>query len=271
LSTAVPLQPPANSSTPSAAIASDELALWRALREHGDANARARLLEMHLPYARVVAATYYARRTHDEVEFADYLQLARLGLVESLDRFDPDQGAQFRTFAARRMHGAILNGLERSTEKSQQIAVRKRVQQERLQAAKAAARERTQAQGASGPDELFQYLAEVGVGLALGVLLEGTGMVDGEAFGAEPEPSVEDAYLQRSELQQLQQRVQAAVSRLSTQEQVVIRRHYLQDHPVEQIATHLGLSKGRISQIHKAALHKMREALAQRPTLDVRL
>lgn len=264
----------AASPTPSTpgAIGHEEMALWRALREQGDTKARDRLMELHLPYARVVAATYYARRTHDEVEFADYLQLARVGLVESVDRFDPDQGAQFRTFAARRMHGAILNGLERSTEKSQQIAVRKRVQQERLQAAKSVARDRAKAKGANAPDELFEYLADVGVGLALGVLLEGSGMIDGEAFGvASPVASPEAVYVQQTELQRLQGLVREAVDQLSAQEQVVVRRHYLQEHPFEQVATHLGLSKGRISQIHKAALQKLRDALAQRPSFDVRL
>jgi RNA polymerase sigma factor FliA len=252
-------------------IGIDELAWWRALRDQGDVTARERLLELHLPYARVVAATYYARRTHDEVEFSDYLQLARLGLVESLGRFDPDQGAQFRTFAARRMHGAILNGLERATEKTQQIAARKRVQQERLKTAKAMARERVEAAKSPHADALLAYVSEVGIGLAIGILLEGSGMIDGDAFGLQPVPSAEDVYAQHADHQRTNRQLLAAVSRLSVQEQVVVRRHYLQDHPFEQIATHLGLSKGRISQIHKAALQKLRESLNKPPGLDVLL
>src|SRR5262245_21524787 len=89
-----------------------ELALWRRLRGSRDADARDGLLALHMPYARIVAATYYSRRYNDEVEFGDYLQYASIGLLEALERFDPERGAQFRTFAARRMHGAILNGLE---------------------------------------------------------------------------------------------------------------------------------------------------------------
>jgi hypothetical protein len=62
-------------------------------------------------------------RMHDEIELGDYLQYARIGLLEALDRFDPAVGVMFRTFAARRMHVAILDGIERLTEKQQQIAV----------------------------------------------------------------------------------------------------------------------------------------------------
>ena len=88
-----------------------ERALWQRWRGDRDEQARQRLLDLHLPYARVVAASYYAKRFHDEIEFGDYLQLASLGLVEALGRFDPGFGVQFRTFAARRMHGAILDSL----------------------------------------------------------------------------------------------------------------------------------------------------------------
>src|SRR5207247_5117094 len=97
----------------------EEAALWRQLRATSDAQAREKLLALHLPYARTLAATFYARRFHDEIEFGDYLQFASVGLLEALDRYDPGRGVQFRTFAARRMQGAILNGLEKLTEKQQ--------------------------------------------------------------------------------------------------------------------------------------------------------
>ncbi len=78
-----------------------EAGLWELWRQHADDGARQRLLDLHLPYARIVAASYYAKRFHDEIEFGDYLQLASLGLIEALSRFDPGVGVQFRTFAAR--------------------------------------------------------------------------------------------------------------------------------------------------------------------------
>ena len=106
--------------------------LWRRYKADGDAAARAALLACHLPYARVVAAMTYARRYNDEVEFGDYLQFASIGLLEAFERYDPSRGVQFRTFASRRMHGAILNGIEGLTEKLQQIAARQRIRRERL-------------------------------------------------------------------------------------------------------------------------------------------
>jgi RNA polymerase sigma factor for flagellar operon FliA len=194
-----------------------------------------------------------------------------MGLVECVDRFDPAHGVQFRTFAARRMHGAILNGLERCTEKNQQIAVRKRLQQERLEAAKASAAE-NKSGAADKQDEVFRYLAEVGLGLALGVLLEGTGMIDDESFGnACTAASPEVSYFRKSEIQRLQQLVRDLVKRLTQQEQTVIRYHYLQETPFDEIAEHMKLSKGRISQIHRSALARMKDVLSQSGSCDLSL
>lgn len=220
--------------------------------------ARNALLTLHLPYARTVAATYYSRRMHNEIAFDDYLQYARLGMIEALDRFDPTRGAQFRTYAARRMHGAILDGLERFTEKQQQIAVRQRLRKERLGAIKDSGSDSPAAARARG-DDLFRYLADVGIGLAICCLLEDTGMVDaGEALDR---PASERHY-EPIELAQLRRRLNELVDRLAPQQRTVIRYHYLQEHSFEEIAGMMRVTRGRISQIHRQALGALRTGLS---------
>lgn len=236
---------------PAAASPADEMVLWQRLRAAGDEDARRQLLTLHLPYARVVAATYYARRYHDEIEFGDYLQYASVGLLEALDRFDPARGAQFRTFAARRMHGAILNGIERLTEKQQQIAARQRLKADRTESVRMLA----EAAGSSAPrtpEQLFRYVAEAGIGLALAWLLDGTGMMD------DPQRAEDLPFYRSTELRQLRQRLLQLVEQLPEQERVVVRSHYLQEMRFDEIAQMLHLTKGRISQIHKQALLRLR-------------
>ncbi len=249
-----------------------ESELWRRLRESNDLQARDQLIELHLDYARVVAASYYGRRMHNDIEFAEYHQLAALGLIESIDRYDPVRGAQFRTFAARRMHGAILNGLERLTEKQQQIAVRTRLRKERLNSIK------EQAMQAKGDpvveagkfdkhhaEELFRYLAEVGIGIALSKLLEDSGMLADPA-----RDSIQvDGHYQAVELKQLRRRVRELIGQLSHQEQTVIASHYLHEHAFADIAAHLGVTCGRVSQIHRRALQTMRGLLKAGRRCDV--
>ena len=233
--------------------ADEETALWRRLREKADEGARAALLRMHLPYARVVAAHFYGRRFNDDIEFGDFLQYASIGMIEAMDRFDPLRGVQFRTFAARRMQGAILNGLERLTEKHQQIAARQRLRNERMQDVK------SMAGGDVGapqePEQLLRFVSEVGIGLALCWMLEGTGMVEMEG-SAQEQP-----FYRSVALRQLRARLLHAVENLPVQQKAVIRGHYLQGIPFDHIADTLHLTKGRISQIHTQALLHLRAAV----------
>lgn len=237
-------------------VASDsvqEAALWQRWRGHADADARQRLLELHIGYARVVAASFFSRRYDHDIEFADLLQLASMGLLEAMDRYDPARGVQFRTFAARRMHGAILTGLEHMSEKQQQIAARKRMRSARVDDVKQLAGDGADA--VRQPRELMRYVSEVGIGLALCWMLDDTAMVDN------PGASVTIPFYRSAAIEQLQRQLAHAVEALPAAERLVLQSHYVNDLPFESIATAMQLTRGRISQIHKQALLRLRTVL----------
>lgn len=245
------------STGPSDGSSDDEAEHWLALRTSADAGARARLIELHMPLARIIAAKLYAGRYHDEIEFDDYHQMATIGLIEAVDRFDPAQGARFRTFASMRVRGAVLNGLDRMSERQQQISTRQRLRAER--AASLAPED-----APDGSAQLLHMLAEAGIGLALGMLLEGSSLLAEEnAVSSAPAPYA------AVELNQLRKRVGALVDLLPERERRIIHSHYLQHIPFEQIASTLGVTRGRVAQLHKQALNRMREAAKQVPPCDV--
>ncbi|HEX5682661.1 MAG TPA: sigma-70 family RNA polymerase sigma factor [Ideonella sp.] len=248
--------------------APDEQRLWRQWREAQDASSREALLAMHLPYARIVAALLFSQRARGDVDFDDYLQLARIGLLESFDRYDPEGGAQFRTFASRRMRGAVLDGVARLTERQQQMSVRCRVISERISSVAKAVELPLESIPTNSPSgnrsDLFDYLAEVGVGLALGFMLEDTGM-----FRGKQEPATEpDPVYQSVELKHTRQQLHSMLKQLPPAEQRVVTLHYVQGLAFDEIARDLGLTKGRISQIHKKALMSLRPLIASRRACD---
>jgi RNA polymerase sigma-B factor len=75
------------------------------LRYHrwGDLAAREQLVERFLPLARDLALRY----TYTDEAFDDLLQVASLGLVKAIDRFDPDHGAKFTSYAAPTILGEL--------------------------------------------------------------------------------------------------------------------------------------------------------------------
>jgi RNA polymerase sigma factor FliA len=237
-----------------------EAALWQRWRESRDWSARALLLEQHLPYARVVAASYYAKRFHDEIEFGDYHQLASMGMIEAMERFDPSVGVAFKTFAARRMHGCILDGIEKLSEKQQQIVARHRLAAQRRESIKLISSDdvKGQSEAATAPDSpegVLKYVAEVGMAFALAWVLDGTGMISSS------EAAVTLPFYQSTEMRQLRERILHLVQALPTQERKVIQCHYLQEVSFQEIAEMLGVSKGRVSQIHRKALANLKQML----------
>lgn len=220
---------------------------------------REQLIAHYLPLARMMAGKLYAGRMHNEIEFDDYLQFATIGLIEAIDRFDPWRAVQFKTYATVRMRGAVLNGLERLSEKQQQIACRQRLREERAGSFATDALP-------DDLDSLFGMLAEVGVGLALGILLEGSGMIDeSPQAGLQEQPG----YFAHVELQQLREQVRSLVDTLPGQERMVIRLHYVQEMSFADIALELGVSRGRIAQIHRKALGSLRTQCNASRSCDV--
>ncbi len=237
----------------------EEEDLWDRFVRERDASARTRLIERYVPFARILAAKLYAGRRVKETEFEDYLHYAVLGLIEAVDKFDPGRSVLFRTFAAHRIQGSVLNNVERLSERDEQLALKGRLRRQRLESLREGEKEGARA------SKLFEELAEVAIGLALGYMLEGSGM-----YMAPEDSRTQDVY-SGHELKQLRATVQAIVEVLPERERDVIKYHYFHSLGVEEIADILGLSKGRISQIHRQALRSLRELHAKAAKLNLKL
>lgn len=218
--------------------------LWRRLRSSRDAQARQQLVLRYLDLARRIAGMVYAKRKRLTADFEDYLQLARVGLLEAIDRFDPARNANFATFATYRIRGAVLNGLARASEIAAQTAQYRRT---RL-AERAASVSEGSAPTASGP---LEGMVDVVVGLALAFALD-------EHDPAEAAPT--DPH-RLYEVKQLSERLAQVVRGLPRRERLIIRHHYFEHLEFIEIGQRLGLSKGRVSQLHARALRLSREAL----------
>jgi RNA polymerase sigma factor FliA len=231
----------------------EEAALWGRYLAARDQDLRAKLIARYLPVTQKLAAYAYSRRGPQAPDFDDYLQWARVGMIEAFDRYDPKRETSFVTFAAYRIRGAILNGLEHSTEGAAQHAHRKGLEKERLESV---------IEGASGASETLEELAEVTIGLALGFALEDSGLSG--------EPETVDPY-RVLELKRLRERLLLIVEALPEREKQIVKWHYFEHMDFKLIGLALRLSKGRISQLHSRALKLIREGLRSIDRFDLSL
>lgn len=218
---------------------------------------RAALVDAYTPLVRRLAARCYARRFGGELEFADLVQLGMVGLLEAIDRYSPARGVRFETFATYRVEGAILNGLPAYSELQRQLEFRRLLASQRSDSLRL-----NEGRAKAGASALEQ-LAELAIGLALGFALEDSGMYQAD------EPGLPDNAYARTELQQLRSRLAALVKELPSSERRVIERHYFQQVQFDEIAVGVGLTKGRISQLHHAGLRRLRELLRASRDFDV--
>jgi len=238
-------------------MAEGEIALWDAFKSNGSLAARERLFSHYAAFAGNVARRHHRERSWGDIELNDLHQYAYAGLLEALDRFDPSQGTPFRPFAVHRISGSIQDGITHMNELREQLSWRHRMRRERLQSL--AERASDEKETAATP---IEKLAELAMGLALGFMLEGTGLFaepGGESDGPGPTGTAYDSLAWKEVVVQLH----ANLSELPEREQTILRQHYLHGVNFDQLASLLAITKGRVSQLHRAALLTLRKRLRE--------
>jgi len=228
-----------------------EAALWRE-KQAGSAEAREKLFELHLPFARGIAGRQFRDRGRGDLEFADLLQLACTGLLEAIDGYDPGRGVPFRGYAARRVRGSVADGIARTSELREQLSFRRRVRRDRMASLAA------EGGAAQSSADALAALADLAVGLAVGFMLEGTGLVAGKE-ASDPRPGPYEGEVFRRVVRRMHEEILA----LPERERLILRYHYEEGLLFEHIADLLGVTKGRVSQLHRGALGVLRKRLRQ--------
>lgn len=226
-----------------------EASLWRRLRFEQETRCREQIFTRYRDLARAIAARQLRARPRNGVELPDMEQFAYEGLLAAIDRFDPLRGIPFPAFARRRILGSIFDGAARMNEIDAQYSYRRRVEAERA---------RSLAATLAPEDDPLRALAALASGLALGLVLAETHIVSSED-GRDHRPGAYETLAWR----ELQARLARAVSSLPEREAAIIRQHYEHGVSFAQIAGLLGLSKGRVSQLHGRALATLRKRLGQ--------
>lgn len=226
-----------------------EASLWRRFRYEREFTCREQIFTRYRGLARNIALRQLRARPRNGIELNDMEQFAYEGLLAAIDRFDPLRGIPFGAFARRRIVGSIADGAARMNEVDAQYSYRRRVEVERLRSIAAEGQEA----------DPIAALADLAAGLALGLMLEGTSLIEPDD-GADRRPNAYESLAWR----QLNAQLAREIDRLPERESAIIRQHYENGVSFAQIAQILGLSKGRVSQLHASALAKLRTRIGYR-------
>ncbi|AAV93724.1 RNA polymerase factor sigma-32 [Ruegeria pomeroyi] len=261
--------------------AETELALAYAWRDHRDEAALHRLITAYMRLAISMAAKF----KRYGAPMNDLIQEAGLGLMKAADKFDPDRGVRFSTYAVWWIKASIQDYVMRnwsmvrtgSTSSQKSLFFNMRRVQARLE------REAATDGLALDRHQLHQMIAsEIGVPLRDVEMMEGR--LSGSDFslnatqasdeeGREWIEALEDESEQAAELvahrhdtEQLRDWLIEAMQALNERERFIVRERKLRDEPrtLESLGDELGLSKERVRQLEAAAFAKMRKSLEAR-------
>ncbi|HWH02043.1 MAG TPA: FliA/WhiG family RNA polymerase sigma factor [Pilimelia sp.] len=181
-------------------------------------------------------------------------------LVTAARGFDADRGIPFARFAATRVRGALLDELRGLDWASRSVRSRAR-------RADSARQELTATLGRTPTAE--ELAAALGVGVAeldaveedvqRAVVLSLQGFTAGAAEDLVTEQTAgpEELLLHRERIGYLHNAIEALPDRLRT----VVTRYFLEERPMTEIATELGVSESRVSQLRAEALTLLRDGL----------
>jgi len=174
------------------------------------------------------------------VEWGEFVQNATLGLIEAADHYDPARGVEFRTFARHRVRGAVFDGLREIWDQHLVSPTREADRSESLDSEQ------------SDPLESFVSWT---VGLGIGHLLDSAASLD--LAGPSRTPYAE---LEQNQIQIL---LRQAVDLLPERERLIVTMHYFQHIAFTEIASYLGVTKGRVSQLHRQGIGRLRLCLRE--------
>ena len=235
--------------------------LFRRYKEDGDMEAREQLVMSHLNLVRFLANKFKNRGE----PLDDLVQVGYLGLLKAIDRFDPDRGLEFTTYATPTILGEIKRHFR---DKGWSVRIPRRLQELSAKVNQATDTLTTQLQRSPTIQEIADYLdASVDEVLEAmesssaysSVPLEGTGSSENDDA-----PSVIDRYgSEDNELAFTDDRlvIEEALKGFSPREREVIELRFLKGMTQIEIAEQLGISQVQVSPLLRRTLKKIQDKI----------
>ncbi|MCL2497915.1 MAG: FliA/WhiG family RNA polymerase sigma factor [Symbiobacteriaceae bacterium] len=241
--------------------------LWGEYKSQGSLTAKEELIANYAFLVRhVVARLMIGLPPHVEAE--EMLSYATLGLLEAMERYDPERGIRFESYAVSRIKGAILDGLRANDWVP-------RVTRQRIKEMERAYLTLQQTLGREPSDEemsealelsladfhKLQYSASATVVFSLD---EGITVKEGEiltrgSMVEDPHAQVDVELMQDDEKHMLAQGIAA----LPERERILVSLYYYEGLTLKEVGMALGVTESRASQMHSKAILRLRAFLQE--------
>jgi RNA polymerase sigma factor FliA len=248
-----------------AAVEAGIAALWEAFAVDRGSASRDRLVLHYAPLVKYVAGRI-GTGLPAHVDVGDLVQSGIFGLVEAIERFEPDRGLKFETYAMQRIRGAILDDLRAQDWVPRSVRSRAR-EVERAMERLEAKLHRTASDAEVAAElnitvdelrELFAQLQLTSIAALDELVVAGRGA--GSLAETLPDHHAEDpvAAMEDRENRRL---LAEAIAQLGERDRTVVTLYYFESLTLAEIGKVLGVTESRVCQLHTRAVLRLRSKL----------
>ena len=242
--------------------------LWTEYKASASREARDQLIVHFSPLVKYVAGRVSVGLPQN-IEQADLVSYGVFGLIDAIDKFDPDRNIKFETYAIARIKGAIIDEL-RSIDWVPRSVRAKAREVEKAYTKLEGTLMRTPSDGEIAKeigiteDELqtrFNQISFVGL-VALDEMLSGGERGESTTLG-DTIPDKGVGPVGAYEVEEMKQILAAAISRLGDREKLVLMLYYYEGLTLAEIGEVLGVTESRVCQIHTKSILQLRSRMAE--------
>jgi RNA polymerase sigma factor for flagellar operon FliA len=241
--------------------------LWIEYRQNRDPKIREAFIKQYAPLVKYVAGKVAVGMPHN-VEFDDLVGFGVFGLLDAIDKFDPEKNVKFKTYAVTRIRGAIFDELRLIDWVPRSVRQKTREVEEAIGTLEAQlGRTATDQEiaGAMGMDE--------GEFLKTMMKISGTSILslndvwfsgdenDKVSIGDSIESPASlnpDIIVEKEEIRRI---IVNAISELPDKEKKILVLYYYEDLTLKEIGKVLEVTESRVSQLHTKAILRLRAKL----------
>lgn len=239
--------------------------LWAAYKQNGSQNLRQLLIEQYLPLVK-----YLVGRIHTNlpahVDREDLITYGVFGLIDAIDKYDPQRGVKFETYASQRIKGAILDELRQASwvprsvsDKLKNLAeVYSRLEQEYGEEVPSSVVAQAMGLTREEFDRIHRHVNWLSVmSLEEFLLGQDENLTVSRVLEDKASPDPVGQY----EEKELKEALIKALEELNEKDRLLISLYYYEGLTFKEIGKVLGVSESRVSQLHARALLRLRHKM----------
>ena len=241
--------------------------LWLVYRKKRDPKIRETFIKQYAPLVKYVAGKV-AVGMPSNVEFDDLVGYGVFGLLDAIDKFDPDKNVKFKTYAVTRIRGAIFDELRSIDWVPRSIRQKTREVEEAIGTLEARlGRTATDQEIAGamgmGQDEYAKTMMKISGTSILSIHEvwysgdENDKVSIGDSIES-PSSLNPEVIAERDEIRRV---IVEAINELPDNEKKILVLYYFEDLTLKEIGQVLGVTESRVSQLHTKAILRLRTRL----------